>query len=245
MKILVVDVGGTSVKIWGPSGARLAKLRTGPKFPPEKLVEATLPVVEGEACEAISLGYPGKIVHGRPWREPWNLGNGWVDFDFVKALGRPVRIMNDAAMQALGGYRDGCMLFMGLGTSVGGALIVDGVVVPLELGNIPYSRRMTVEDALSKRGLRRRGRAQWSRAVLTVLPKLQNAFMADYIVLGGGNARLLSGNIPSSVRLGGNQDAFLGGVRMWKTRGLTTAHWFDPDQEIGAESPRGAPPSAD
>ena len=132
-------------------------------------------------------------------------------------------------MQALGSYRGGCMLFMGLGTSVGGALIVDGMVAPLEMGNFPFSRRTTLEDVLSKRGMQRVGRARWSRAALSVLPKLQQAFEADYVVLGGGNAKLLVGNVPASVRLGSNRDAFMGGVRLWDARTFVTATWFTGD----------------
>lgn len=223
---MVIDVGGTSAKVWGPEGVKLEKIRTGKDFTPDQLIENVRGLVEREPCDALSVGYPGKVANGRPAREPWNLGEGWMKFDFEAAFQKPVRIMNDAAMQALGAYDGGCMLFLGLGTSVGSALVVDGVVAPLELGNIPYSRRTTLEDVLSKRGLRRLGGMLWSRAVLGVTPKLQNAFMADYIVLGGGNAKLVRGDIPATVRLGGNSDAFLGGMRLWNTRTLGTAGWF-------------------
>jgi polyphosphate glucokinase len=226
LKTLVIDIGGTSVKFWGDGAARLGKLDTGQEFTPMQLVEAARPHIESESCDVVSIGYPGKVVDGHPFREPWNLGDGWVEFDFKEAFGKPVRMMNDAAMQALGGYRGGCMLFVGLGTSVGGALVIDGVVAPLELGNVPYSRRESLEDMLCKRNLRRIGRAQWSRAARAVLPQLQNAFGADYVVLGGGNAKLLTGSIPASVRLRGNHDAYLGGVRLWNCRSLGTAHWF-------------------
>jgi polyphosphate glucokinase len=231
MNVLVIDIGGTSVKVWGPTGVRLAKIRTGPEFTPQELVDAVKEHVDKHHCEVVSIGYPGKIVAGRPAREPWNLGPGWVAFDFQAALGKPVRIINDAAMQALGAYRGGCMLFIGLGTSVGGALVVDGVVIPLELGNIPFSKRATLEDVLDKHSLGRIGRRRWSRAALSVLPKLQNAFAADYVTLGGGNAKLLQGNIPFSVQLGDNGDAYHGGVRLWNTRALNTAHWLVSDND--------------
>jgi polyphosphate glucokinase len=234
MNVLVIDVGGTSVKVWGPAGDRLAKIRTGPKFTPQDLVDAVKEPLDREHADVVSIGYPGKVVAGHPAREPWNLGPGWVAFDFQAAFGKPVRMMNDAAMQALGAYRGGCMLFVGFGTSVGGALVIDGVVIPLELGNIPFSKRATLEDVLDKRGLRRLGRARWSRAALSILPKLQNAFAADYVTLGGGNAKLLTGNIPFSVRLGDNSDAHHGGVRLWNTRALNTAHWLVADN--GGES---------
>lgn len=233
MKTLVIDIGGTSVKFWGPGGAKLGKVETGPDFSPQELVDAAKPYIESEGCDVVSIGYPGKIVDGHPFREPWNLGDGWVDFDFQAALGKPVRLMNDASMQALGGYRGGCMLFVGLGTSVGGALVIDGVVAPLELGNIPFDRRNSLEETLCKRTLRRIGRARWSRAALAVLPHLQNTFMADNVVLGGGNAKLLTGSIPAWVRLRGNHDAYLGGVRLWNARSLGTAYWFHEGESDG------------
>lgn len=229
MNVLVIDVGGTSVKVWGPTGARLAKIRTGPEFTPQELVDAVKDHLDKHHVEVVSIGYPGKVVGGHPAREPWNLGPGWVAFDFQAAFGKPVRMMNDAAMQALGAYHGGCMLFIGFGTSVGGALVIDGVVVPLELGNIPFAKRVTLEDVLNKRALRRIGRVRWSRAALSVIPKLQNAFAADYVTLGGGNAKLLVGNIPFSVALGDNSDAHRGGQRLWNARALNTAHWLVAD----------------
>jgi predicted NBD/HSP70 family sugar kinase len=232
---LVIDIGGTSAKIWGPDAERLQKIRTGENFTPDDLVDDVRALMESHPCDVISVGYPGKVADGRPVREPWNLGSGWTRFDFEEAFGKPVRLMNDAAMQALGAYDGGCMLFLGLGTSVGSALVIDGVVAPLELGNIPFSRRTTLEDILSKPGLRRVGRMRWSRAVLSVLPKLQYAFMADYLVLGGGNAKLIQGNIPSTVRLGGNHDAYLGGVRLWNTRSLGAAGWYHEGENGAGE----------
>ena len=241
MNVLVIDIGGTSIKVWGPAAVRLMKIRTGPDFTPQEMVDAVKDHLEQNQCDVISIGYPGKIVAGHPAREPWNLGAGWVAFDFQAAFGKPVRMMNDAAMQALGAYRGGCMLFVGFGTSVGGALVIDGVVVPLELGNIPFTRRATLEDVLCKRSLRRIGRVRWSRAALSVLPKLQNTFAADYVTLGGGNAKLLMGNIPFSVQLGDNGDAYHGGVRLWNTRALNTAHWLVADNGADTSQPNAQP----
>lgn len=231
MNPLVIDIGGTNVKAWSPQGRLIERLPTGKEFTPDQLLKATKQWAESTQCDHIALGYPGKVVDGRPAREPWNLGDGWVEFDYEGRFGMPVRIMNDAAMQALGAYDLGCMLFLGLGTSVGSALVIDGFVVPLELGSIPYSRERSLEDMLSKQGLKNSGRRRWRNAVTTALPKLQYAFAADYVVLGGGNAKRIKGNLPEFVRLGGNRDAHLGGVRLWQAHDFRRVHWFPPRAE--------------
>jgi len=163
---------------------------------------------------AVSIGYPGPVRQGKPLAEPHNLGAGWVGHDFEKAFGCPVRIVNDAAMQALGSYDGGRMLFLGLGTGFGSALIVEGVVAPMELAHLPYRKGRTYEDYIGLRGLERMGKAKWRRHVLAVIDQFRRALEADYVVLGGGNSRLLK-SLPDGVRLGANSNAFLGGFRLW------------------------------
>jgi hypothetical protein len=171
--------------------------------------------VRGWKFDCISLGYPGPIINGRPLREPHNLGGGWVGFNFRKAFGRPVKIINDAAMQALGSYDGGRMLFLGLGTGLGSAMIVDGVLEPMELAHLIYKHGKTYEDYLGLRGLQRLGKKKWRKHVAKVAKKLKVALAADYVVLGGGNCKKLK-ELPPGTRLGGNQNAFLGGFRLWQ-----------------------------
>jgi len=170
----------------------------------------------GWKFEAVSIGYPGAVVHGHPVAEPHNLGRGWVGFDFRKAFGRPVKVINDAAMQALGSYRGGRMLFLGLGTGLGSALIVDGVLEPMELAHLPYKNGRTYEDYVGLAGLKRLGKKKWRRHVADVVAQLEKALQADYVVLGGGNAKLLN-RLPTGTRLGDNANAFIGGFRLWQT----------------------------
>lgn len=230
---LVVDIGGTNVKAWSPCGTLIERLPTSKEFAPDQLLVALRRWQAQVPCDALAIGYPGKVVAGRPAREPWNLGPGWVEFDFEARCDLPVRIMNDAAMQALGSYDNGCMLFLGLGTSVGSALVIDGFVVPLELGGIPYSRDRSLEDMLSRKALRQGGQRRWRKAVVRALPKLLYAFAADYIVLGGGNAQRLKGEVPEFVRLGHNRNAHLGGVRLWQAEDFHHVHWYPPAHEPG------------
>jgi predicted NBD/HSP70 family sugar kinase len=164
--------------------------------------------------DAVSVGYPGLVYHGRIAADPYNLGKGWVGYDFAAAFGRPVRVINDAAMQAIGSYRGGRMLFLGLGTGLGATLIVDGVVQPTEVGHMPYKHGRTFEDYVGERGRKRLGNRRWRKAVCKVIADLSAAFEADYIVLGGGNAKRLK-KLPRRVRLGGNLHAFKGGLRLW------------------------------
>jgi hypothetical protein len=170
------------------------------------------------AYDAVSIGYPGLVFHGRIAAEPHNLGDGWMGFDFAAAFGKPVRIVNDAAMQAIGSYRGGRMLFLGLGTGLGATLIIDGVVEPTEIGHMPYRKGRTFEDFLGERGRRRLGTRKWRRAVFDVVAHLEGALEADYVVLGGGNAARLK-KLPPGGRRGDNRDAFIGGVRIWQHRG--------------------------
>ena len=214
-KILVVDVGGTHVKLLASGQKDPVKLDSGPKMTAAKMVKAVRKVTDGWDYSGVSIGYPGPVIHGHPLSEPHNLGRGWVGFDFKKAFGRPVKILNDAAMQALGIYKSGRMLFLGLGTGLGSAMIVDGVLEPMEVAHLPYKKGRTFEDYLGLRGLQRLGKKRWRRHVAKVVEELKNALEADYVVLGGGNAKLLK-KLPPGSRLGDNSTAFTGGFRLWE-----------------------------
>src|SRR5437867_2817888 len=191
MKVLVIDVGGTHVKLLATGRKQPVEIPSGPKMTARKMVAAVRAATAGWKYDAVSIGYPGPVVHGHPVAEPHHLGRGWVGFNFRKAFGRPVKIINDAAMQALGSYRGGRMLFLGLGTGLGSALIVDGVLEPMELAHLPYKKDRTYEDYVGLAGLKRLGRKKWRRHVDDVVEQLKAALQADYVVLGGGNARLL------------------------------------------------------
>ena len=182
---------------------------------PRKMVRLVKKSVKDWKFDCVSLGYPGPIINGHPLREPHNLGRGWVGFDFRKAFGRPVKIINDAAMQALGSYKGGRMLFLGLGTGLGSAMIVDGMLQPMELAHLIYKKGRTYEDYLGLRGLERSGKKKWRKHVAKVTTKLKAALEADYVVLGGGNSKKLK-KLPTGVRLGNNGNAFLGGFSLWQ-----------------------------
>ena len=214
-KILVVDVGGTHVKLLASGQKDPVNIDSGPKMTAAKMVKAVRKVTAGWDYSGVSIGYPGPVIHGHPLSEPHNLGRGWVGFDFKKAFGRPVKILNDAAMQALGIYKGGRMLFLGLGTGLGSAMIVDGVLEPMEVAHLPYKKGRTFEDYLGLRGLQRLGKKRWRRHVAKVVEELKNALEADYVVLGGGNAKLLK-KLPPGSRLGNNSTAFTGGFRLWE-----------------------------
>jgi len=214
MKILVIDVGGTHVKFLASGRKTSIKIKSGPTLTPRRMVSAVKRHTEGWKYDAVSIGYPGAVVHGRPVHEPHNLAAGWVGFDFKRAFGKPVKVINDAAMQALGSYRGGRMLFLGLGTGLGSALVVDGVVEPTELAHLPYKKGRTYEDYVGSRSLRRRGKRRWRRHVLDVTRRFKAALEADYVVLGGGNVRVLR-RLPRGVRRGRNANAFAGGFRLW------------------------------
>ncbi len=213
-RILVIDVGGTHIKFRVEGRGRIFKFASGPRLGPERMTRKVLKRAEGLRFDAVSIGYPGLVFHGRIAAEPHNLGGGWIGFDFAAAFGKPVRIVNDAAMQAIGSYRGGRMLFLGLGTGLGATLIIDGVVEPTEIGHLPYRRGRTFEDYLGERGRRRLGTRKWRRAVADVVAHLEAAFEADYVVLGGGNAARLK-KLPSGARRGDNRNAFVGGLRIW------------------------------
>jgi predicted NBD/HSP70 family sugar kinase len=212
--ILVIDVGGTNIKLIDCSHADPIRIPSGPGMTARRMVAAVRKATTGWKYTHVSIGYPGPVLRGKPVTEPYNLGGGWVGFDFAKAFGCPVRIVNDAAMQALGSYEGGRMLFLGLGTGLGSALIVDGVLEPMELAHLPYRKAKTYEDYVGARGLERLGKAKWRRHVEAVIGQLRSALEAEYVVVGGGNSKLLD-KLPEGVRLGANANAFRGGLRLW------------------------------
>ena len=214
MKILVIDVGGTHIKLCATSHKREIKIPSGPKMTARKMVAAVRKLIVGWQYEAVTIGYPGAVLHGHIIGEPHNLGHGWVGFNFKRAFARPVKIINDAAMQALGSYEGKRMLFLGVGTGLGSAMIVDGVLQPMELAHLPCKNGRTYEDYVGLAGLKRLGKKKWRRHVNDVVNQLKTALEADYVVLGGGNARLLK-KLPRGARLGDNTNAFRGGYRLW------------------------------
>jgi polyphosphate glucokinase len=217
--VLVLDVGGTNIKIYCAGATEPIKIPSGPTMTAAKMVRVVKDALHGQKIHRISLGYPGPIINGRPLREPHNLGSGWVGFDFEKAFGCPVKIINDAAMQALGSYKGGRMLFLGLGTGLGSAMIVDGILEPMELAHLLYKDGKTYEDYLGLRGLQRLGKRKWRKHVFKIVERLRAALGADYVVLGGGNGKKLK-DLPPHTRLGSNENACLGGCRLWEQKTL-------------------------
>jgi hypothetical protein len=213
--ILAVDIGGSKVKFLATGETEPRRIPSGPELSPAQMVKAVRERSRDWRYDAVSIGYCGLVGGSGPLAEPENLGGGWVGFDFAAAFGCPVRIVNDAAMQALGSYDGGRMLFLGLGTGVGSVLIIDGTLVPLELGELRHRGEETYSSRLGRRALDAVGKKRWRRRVLNVVPALQRAFLADYVVLGGGNAKLLKEPLPPGVRLGHNLTAFRGGFRLW------------------------------
>ena len=211
----MIDVGGTHVKLLATGRKKRVEFSSGPEMTPAKMVRDVKQATADWDYSAVSIGYPGPVIHNRPVAEPHNLGRGWVGFDFQKAFGHRVRVINDAAMQALGSYEGGRMLFLGLGTGLGSAMIVDNCLEPMELAHLPYKNGRTYEDYVGLRGLKRLGKKKWRRHVMDVVERLKTALEADYVVLGGGNAKLLK-KLPPGVRLGDNNNAFRGGFRLWK-----------------------------
>lgn len=222
--ILVLDIGGTNVKVLGPRQDAVIKIASGKTMTPKKMVKEVRQAVTETEYSRISIGYPGPVLAGKPVSEPHNLAQGWVRFDFEKAFGCPVKVINDAALQALGSYEGGRMLFLGLGTGLGSALIIDGTVEPMELAHLPYKKGRTYEDYVGARGLLRLGKKKWRHHVLQVIEQLKAAMRMDYVVLGGGNAKLMH-ELPRTVRLGQNANAFLGGCRLWEQPGNLARDW--------------------
>lgn len=214
MNVLVIDVGGTHVKILATGETDKREFASGPKMTAQQMVAGVKRLAQAWKYDVVSIGYPGPVLHNRPVADPKNLGRGWMGFDFKKAFARPVKVVNDAAMQALGSYKKGRMLFLGLGTGLGSTMIVDGIVEPMELAHLPY-KKATYEDYVGERGLERRGKKKWRKHVFDVVDRLAAALEPDDIVLGGGNAKLLK-ELPPKCRLGDNANAFKGGFLMWE-----------------------------
>jgi polyphosphate glucokinase len=215
MQVLVVDIGGTNVKFLASGQSEIQKFPSGPQLTPAQMVDGVLAVAGSWAYDVVAIGYPGPVRDDQLLAEPHNLGQGWLGYDFAAHFGRPVKIINDAALQALGSYEGGRMLFLGLGTGLGSTLIIDKVIAPLELAHLPYKKRHTFEDYLGRRGFEWLGRKKWNLAVLDVTALLKAALGADEVVIGGGNAKKLH-EVPPGARLVDNSKAILGGYRLWE-----------------------------
>ena len=215
--ILSVDVGGSHIKLMTNTKRIKREFVSGPNLTARSMVEKVMEITKDWTFDVISIGYPGPVVRDRPTTQPYNLGRGWKGFDFARAFNRPTKVVNDALMQALGSYKGGKMLFLGLGTGLGSAMIVDGALVPMELGHLPYQKEKTFEDFVGAAGLRRHGKKKWERYVNDVVQQLVAALEPDYVVIGGGNAGKLA-KLPAKARLGKNANAFLGGFRLWERK---------------------------
>jgi len=226
VRVLAIDVGGSHVKVRVSNRRDVRQFESGPDLTANRMVAGVHKITGDWTYDVVSIGYPGIVIHGKIVTEPHNLGGGWVGFDFHKAFGRPTRVINDAAMQAIGSYEGGRMLFLGLGTGLGSAMIVDGVVEAMELAHMNFKKDKTYEDYAGDRGRRRLGPKKWSHAVDDIVETLRTAMEADYVVLGGGNARKLK-KLPKGAQLGNNDFAFIGGFRMWRParskRGLSAS----------------------
>jgi predicted NBD/HSP70 family sugar kinase len=216
-KVLAIDVGGTHVKLLMTGQKEPVKFVSGPRMTAKRMVAEVKRAIHGWKFDCISIGYPGPIINGHPLREPHNLGGGWMSINFHKAFGHPVKVINDASMQALGSYDGGKMLFLGLGTGLGSAMISDGILEPMELAHLLYKKGKTYEDYLGIRGLEKYGKKKWRREVFKVTERLKAALVADYVVLGGGNSKKLK-KLPPDARLGNNNNAFIGGFRLWQSK---------------------------
>jgi len=214
MNILVVDIGGTHVKVLATGQDVHREFVSGPTLTPKRMVSKVRQLVADWKYDVVSIGFPGPVVHNRPMSEPWNLGKGWMGFKFGTAFRRPVKVINDAAMQALGSYRRGKMLFLGLGTGLGSALMVDGIIEPMELAHLPY-KKATFEDYVGLRGLEKYGKKKWRRCVADMVERLKAALEPGDVVLGGGNVHKLK-KLPPGCRAGDNANAFEGGFRLWR-----------------------------
>lgn len=228
MNILAVDIGGTNLKFRTQRQRIAVKVKSGPTMTPKKMLAAIGEHAKDWDYDHVSLGYPGPVVHDRPLLEPHNLGKGWVKFDFHTAFGKkPLRILNDAAMQALGSYEGGRMLFLGLGTGLGSAMVVEGVVQPMELAHMPWKKGRTYEEYLGVIALKRDGKKKWQKHVLEAIDEMQAVLQSEYVMLGGGNAKLLE-KLPKNIRLGNNANAFKGAFLMWKEPQSTTGSFAIP-----------------
>lgn len=213
--VLVIDIGGTNIKIASTDQRIPLKIPSGPTMDAERMARQVLAATKNWKYERISIGYPGPVMRDHPLAEPHNLAPGWIDFPYNKTFGKPIRFINDAAMQALGGYRGGRMLFLGIGTGLGSAMVFDGTVIPLELAHLPYRKGRTYEEYIGLMGLQRLGKKTWRKYVLDIIRRLQAALVCDYVLLGGGNAKYTK-DLPSNVILGSNSNAIEGGIRLWQ-----------------------------
>jgi len=227
---LVIDIGGSNAKLWRTSERDKLQFESGRDLTPKKFAQQVKRELAGWQYDRVSIGYPGQVLHGHPIEDPYNLGPGWVGFDFNKAFAAPVKIMNDACMQALGSYEGGRMLFIGLGTSMGSVHMIDGKIVPLALGHLLLYEGETFEQRLSRSGLERSGFKRWQRAVTDAVSILKAAFLADYVMLGGGQAKKIE-ELPAGSRRGSNQMAYVGGVRMWEE---DSSKWLSNGAAAGA-----------
>jgi polyphosphate glucokinase len=223
MDILVIDVGGTNIKLYHSSGAEWRRVPSGPTLTPTEMVAAVREATADWPHDVISIGYPGVIKEGRIVKEPANLGPGWAGFDFAAAFNKPVRLLNDAAMQALGSYHGGRMLFLGLGTGLGNATVEDGRVTPLECGHLPYRKKQTFEQYIGAAGMERLGDELWEKHVHRIVRYLKDALVADYVVIGGGNSKRLK-ELPADSELGNNSHAAEGGIALWRDVGAPAPH---------------------
>ena len=228
-RVLVLDVGGTHVKVYPPGKPRIV-IPTGPSMTPQRMVREIQTSLRGTPYDVVSMGYPGRVLDGRIVGDPSHLASGWIGFNFERALGRPIHILNDAAMQALGGYRGGRMLFLGLGTGLGTAMVVRGELQPMELAHLPWKKGRTFEEYVGEPALEKFGRKKWQKEVFEVVEALTLALEPDNVLLGGGNVRKLK-KLPRGARAGNNRDAYTGGLRMWRGGGRAV------------EESRGAPQS--
>jgi predicted NBD/HSP70 family sugar kinase len=252
-RVLVVDVGGNNVKVSMAGRKEPLKIPSGPEMTAARMVADVRKALAGWKYDVVSIGFPGAVKNGRPGHEPRNLGGGWMRFNFRRAFGKPVKILNDAAMQALGSYEGGRMLFLGLGTGLGSALVAEGVLMPMELAHLPYRNGRTYEDYVGERGLLRLGPKKWTRHVRKVVEILRQGLQADHVVLGGGQVKKLK-KLPTGVRVGGNEHAILGGLRIWedhrhsRRRKAFVARSSKTDAasvEAPPDAPAPAPPPAD
>lgn len=217
--VLGIDIGGSHVKVMTSTGNEERRVESGPEMTAADMVAAVKKLAEGWHYDVIGMGYPGPVLHNRPLVEPANLGSGWVGFDFQGSFGVPVKIVNDALMQAIGSYEGGRMLFLGLGTGLGAAMIVDNIAQPMELAHLPYKKGKSFEDYVGERGLEKRGKKKWRKSVFDVVDRLRAAMQPDYVVIGGGNVEKLN-ELPEDCRRGDNTLAFKGGFRLWQDKAL-------------------------
>ena len=218
--VLAIDLGGSHVKMRLSSGGERRAAVSGPTMSAKEMVQTVKDLTSDWRYDVIGMGYPGPVSNNRPAMEPHNLGSGWQDFDFSAGFGKPVKLVNDAVMQAIGNYKDGNMLFLGLGTGLGSAMIANHVCLPMELAHLPYKKRGTFEDFIGERGLEKYGKKKWRQSVEEIVERLGAARLPHEIVIGGGNAEKLK-ELPSACRIGGNENAFLGGFRLWTDATLT------------------------